>query len=118
MALAAAALTADGQRPDPQILMGTFSPDAGWLEMPESTRRATLLANGARLAAEALASKSSQYWHATASARASENTIGWYIAGTLEQWQGEPLALAVVLEDGGPAAAAEVGQSLLDGLAR
>lgn len=40
-------------------------------------------------------------------------TITWYLAGTLPQWQGAPLALVVALEEDNSNFATYLGQALM-----
>ena len=44
-----------------------------------------------------------------ATARTEQGTITWYLAGTLPNWLGSPLSLALVLEEDNPEAAREIG---------
>ena len=40
-------------------------------------------------------------------------TISWYLGGTLPDWIGTPVTLALLLEEDEPAQAIEAGQKLL-----
>jgi hypothetical protein len=41
-------------------------------------------------------------------------TITWYLAGTLPEWQGTPLALVVAIEEDNPTLAKYIAQTLLN----
>ena len=40
-------------------------------------------------------------------------SVTWYIGGTLPDWSGSPLAIAVLLEQDNPTLAAEIGRKTL-----
>lgn len=115
MALAAAALTAGGERPSPQLALAMHTPDVGWVNLPAGAREDTLLGIGAETAVSALAVKDQSYWQTIAAAHSSEQDYTWYLAGTLPQQQGTPLALALILEENNPPLAAQIGKELLAG---
>jgi len=63
-----------------------------------------------------LRSGTNAYWYALGHATDIEGlTITWYIGGTLPEWQGSPLAVAIVLEENNPELALLLGQQLLTG---
>jgi cell division protein FtsW (lipid II flippase) len=114
MALAAATLSSSGSRPSPQIAAAILPPQQDWQILPNGPGQATLLAAGTQKAAEALAaSGNASYWQTVALAHSNKEELTWYLAGTLPNWQGAPLALAVVLEENNPELAQQIGQGLL-----
>jgi cell division protein FtsW (lipid II flippase) len=114
MALAAAALSQNGLRPTPRLVISTSSPESGWQSQAAEAPHATLLETGAARAAEAMAVPGADTWQVVGFARASRDDLVWYLAGTLPEWEGEPLALALVLEGQGPETAERIGRSLLE----
>ena len=113
MAAAAAALTNNGMRPTPQIVLAELRANEGWIVQTAGPREETLLAGGTRPVTSALGVENQRYWQAVAQARSSQDTFTWYLAGTLPEWRGVPLALALILEEDNPALAQSIGQTLL-----
>ena len=52
-------------------------------------------------------------WNATASVPTGNGLVHWFIGGTNHEWQGTPMAIAVVIEEGTAKEAADLGKSLL-----
>lgn len=52
-------------------------------------------------------------WNATASVPTGSGLVHWFIGGTNHEWQGTPMAIAVVIEEGTAKEAADLGKSLL-----
>jgi cell division protein FtsI/penicillin-binding protein 2 len=113
MALAAASLSSQGIRPAPQIAGAVQTPQQGWIALPTSDTHETLLAGSTIETTQALAMSDAPFWQTVANAQTANARITWYLAGTLPQWQGAPLALALVLEEDNPQLAVEIGKSLL-----
>ncbi len=113
MALAAATLSNGGTRPAPQIAAAFLSSQQGWTIYPHNSSVSTSLAGGTEKAAETLTANGAPYWQTVALARSNQEELTWYLAGTLPQSQGTPLALALVLEQNNPGLARQIGQSLL-----
>jgi hypothetical protein len=64
-------------------------------------------------ATQALMVKSQPYWQWSGLAGQTNKTITWSLAGTLPDWQGTPLAVAVLLENADQQSADYIGQQLL-----
>jgi cell division protein FtsW (lipid II flippase) len=116
MALAAAALTNDGIRPTPNLASTVQTPHQGWVVLTSSETEATLLANRTTGTMNMLSMQNGHFWQVTGAAQANnESALAWYLAGTLPDWQGTPLALALVLEGETPQSAQEIGRALIQG---
>ncbi len=114
MALAAAALTSDGIRPDPTLLLGVQTPHQGWVMLNPGVPTTALDADTANQVVDLLSVPSSFIWQATGFGKAVEDELTtWYIAGTTSEWIGSPLAVAVLIEKEDPALAQEIGRTLL-----
>lgn len=116
MALAAAALSNNGSRPAPLLAAAMLTPDKGWASLPAGSSSPTIMADGASLAAKALAVEEQPFWQTTAFARSETMNLTWYLAGTLPDAQGTPLALALVLEEEDAALAQQIGQKMITSL--
>ncbi|MDI6770732.1 MAG: FtsW/RodA/SpoVE family cell cycle protein, partial [Anaerolineales bacterium] len=117
MALAAATLSNKGILPVPRLAMAVNTPQQGWVILPAlGAPMQALAAQSADATAEALMARGQPFWQATGKGiEIQENrTITWYMAGTLPNWQGTPLALVVALEEDNSRLAEFIGQSLMN----
>jgi len=64
-------------------------------------------------AALSLASPGNPFWEFASGQREEKSAISWYLAGTLPNWQGTPLAVAVALEEDRRGLAQEIGRGVL-----
>lgn len=118
MVLAAAVLSNQGVRPVPQITAAVLPPQGDWIIIPGGPGQETVLAGSTKTAEEALSEAGARQWSSVALARSadtqSEDWITWYLAGTLPEWQGTPLALALVLEERNPELAIQIGEKMFE----
>jgi cell division protein FtsW (lipid II flippase) len=112
MALAAAMLSNDGSRPEPRIASAINTPQQGWVILPSNTPSKALLPQGTA-AARYLQMNSMPTWQVTATALTSNNRFSWYLAGTVPDWEGTPLAMALLLEEDNPGLAQRIGSTVL-----
>jgi len=121
MALAAATLSNGGQRPVPHLAMAVDIPQTGWVILPDESKPETVFQVGqANNTAQALSDEVLPIWQAVSSGAESvgnswdEKTgYSWFIGGTLPDWPGAPLAIAVLLEENNPQRTLEMGKDLL-----
>jgi hypothetical protein len=112
MALATAALSNNGDRPAPRIALAVDTPQQGWVILPALGEPVeSLPAPFARETAQALAGDGPYWSYVSATSKAP---LTWYMAGTLPDWGGTPLALVVLLEENNPRLAEEIGGELLN----
>ncbi len=113
MALAAATLTGEGTRPSPQLALAVDTPTEGWVVFPalEKPFNALSVASAQR-ATTALAVDELPFWEYTG--QGDNLSVSWYLAGTLPNWQGTPLAIAVALEENDPTRARMIGRGVLE----
>jgi cell division protein FtsW (lipid II flippase) len=113
-ALAAAALSQNGLRPPPRLAMAVKTPSEGWVVLPPLSEAVQALpANVAASVAQALMVKNQPFWQWSGLAGQTNKLVSWSLAGTLPDWQGTPLAVAVLLENADQQWAAYIGQQLL-----
>ena len=117
MALAAAALSNNGLRPSPLLVTAIRTPDEGWQPVPSTAPEQTVLAGKSfsNILTE-LSVDNQPYWQVTALARSSTRDLSWYVAGSLPQWRGRPVALVLILEERNPRLAQQIGQSIIESL--
>lgn len=115
MALAAATISSDGMLPQPRLTIAVQSPAQGWSVLPAdgAPRRVFVTGTSDRVAA-LLARTDAPLWQALGGApNGSNKWVSWFIGGTLPEWQGTPLAVAIVVEQDNSRLAATVGDQLL-----
>ena len=115
MAIAAAALSKNGLCPGAQIASAVETPIEGWIVLPGPGEPVQCLpANGAERVTEALQSKDKQpFWEYEGNGVDKSQPITWFLAGTLSNWSGTPLAVVVVLEENASDLAATIGRGVL-----
>jgi cell division protein FtsW (lipid II flippase) len=115
-ALAAAALSNQGNWPAPSLVTAINTPKAGWVLLPPLDQPGLALpATSSRSVATGLSVEGQTYWQTSAVApNGSAKWVTWYLAGTTPEWKGDPLALALLLEENDPATALEIGRSILE----
>jgi hypothetical protein len=116
MALLAAALSADGNAPPPRLAVAVRTPSGDWDLLPplDDSLEVIPSANANSVTAQ-LTIPDSPLWMAVSVSPAGEpDGTTWFIGGTNTDWQGTPLALALVLEDEAPLQAGEIGLKILN----
>ncbi len=113
MSLAVAALTNDGNRPSPLLAAAVNTPHQGWVILPNDPSTPVFPAAVANNLTRMMTTSNLPLWDAVATARTPAGNITWYLAGNLPDWQGTPLALALVLEADAPVLAQQIGLNLL-----
>jgi cell division protein FtsW (lipid II flippase) len=121
MALAASTLSNEGWRPAPRLVMSVKTPQAGWVMVPPTSEPQQVFSSeAANTTASALSDEELSIWQIVS---ANDEGVGnssdanpgyaWFIGGTLPDWGGVPLAVAILLEENNPQRALEIGQSIL-----
>ena len=110
IALLAAALSNEGLAPAPRLAQAVNTPQSGWVVLPALGQAQTLLSAAESRQLVMTFGGDTAYWQFIV--ESNEDAI-WLLAGANADWQGTPLALALVLEDGDIDAAAKIAASLL-----
>jgi peptidoglycan glycosyltransferase len=120
MALAAATFSTGGIRPIPHLASAINLPENGWTVFPPSGEPHQVFSKpNADGIASALAQSTLPIWQTVATTlNEPEQTITWYMAGTLPTWTGAPLSLVVILEEDSPEAALAIGKAMLESALR
>jgi cell division protein FtsI/penicillin-binding protein 2 len=113
MALAAAALSNNGVRPAPRLAMAVDTPAQGWVTLLSGAPKTALPADTASAAAKLLAVSGTPFWQVVGQSSLGQQHYVWVVGGTLPGSQGSPLALALLLENGNPENAQQIGQKIL-----
>jgi cell division protein FtsI/penicillin-binding protein 2 len=114
MVLAVSALSANGVRPAPRIAIAVNTPSQGWVILPSGQKNQVFISEGLSNAFNLLNDGESPFWQTSASIPNAQGQTHWFIAGTLPDWQGTPLALAVVLEGSSAQTATSLGRDILN----
>jgi len=113
VALAAAVYSIDGQRPAPLLAMAVNTPKEGWVVLPVEPSTSTYPKNILENDVQNFSIAGTATWQAIGQAQTEEGIITWAIAGTVPDWQGTPLALALVLEEDNPGLASSIATKVL-----
>lgn len=114
LTLAAAALSYQGIVPTPRIATAVNTPEQGWVVLPAiGQTREVFQPEAAQEAVSTYIQQGTPYWSYTGQAQQDTTEVTWLLAGTLPDWQGTPLALALVLEENNPSLAEIISASLL-----
>ncbi|MEW5872435.1 MAG: FtsW/RodA/SpoVE family cell cycle protein [Chloroflexota bacterium] len=115
MALLAGVVSSGGVRPAPLLVTGYKTPDATWAPLVSLGAPRRLLGSQAvRDLALPAARPDLGIWETVAVIQeANGKGLTWYLGGTLPDFQGPGLALAVLLEEPDPALAMAIGEQLL-----
>lgn len=114
VALAAATLSNHGIIPSPRIAMAVDTPEQGWVVLPSSGQPVEAIqAEATDEVALSYIVEQRPFWSNTARGVSKETVISWFIAGTLPDWQGQPLVLVVTLEEDNITLARNIGSKIL-----
>jgi cell division protein FtsW (lipid II flippase) len=115
MALAAATLSNQGILPAPNLVTAVNTPQSGWVILsPLSDTNQALFSAAANVTATSLVEQGGTVWQTVSTApNGPGNTVSWFVGGTPPDWEGRPLALAVVIEEDNPTLVSAIGKSLL-----
>jgi cell division protein FtsW (lipid II flippase) len=114
MALAAAALSGNGERPSPLLATSYLSTLNDWVVLPDGIPTPALALTSAQEVANLLGIADSPFWQSLGTGFTPEGPVTWYLAGTRPgTWQGTPLALVLILESDDPETAQAIGEEIL-----
>lgn len=115
VALAAAALSEEGQRPSAYLVEAVNLQQTGWSRLPPLDEQVQVFTpEAATEAANSLALPGLPLWgKTTIAAGPGDRSATWFVGGTLPGMEGRSLALAVLIEIEDPQLAQSIGQELL-----
>jgi cell division protein FtsI/penicillin-binding protein 2 len=114
MATAASVLSNHGVRPAPRIALAVNTPQQGWVVLPALNEPVEAIpASAADEAAVNFLVEGEAFWEFVGQARQDDTLVTWFIIGTLPDWQGTPLVVAVALEEDNIHLAQQIGRQLL-----
>jgi cell division protein FtsW (lipid II flippase) len=116
LAIASASLTNDGILPSPRLAIGVDNPISGWVILPPLGIPVTVYDSGkTKIISDQFQLPKQPFWEYSMiiSDRNPNNSLTWYIAGTLFDWSGTPLTVTVLLEESNITLAKDIGEKLL-----
>jgi cell division protein FtsW (lipid II flippase) len=114
MASAVAGLSNQGLCPASQIASAVETPLEGWVVLPSPGNPIRCLpVDGVSQVTEKLQSKGNLFWEFTSNGTEKNLPVTWYLAGTLSNWSGTPLAIVVILEANNPVLTQNIGREVL-----
>jgi cell division protein FtsW (lipid II flippase) len=114
MALAAASLSAQGQRPPGQIAVAVNTPEQGWIILPALSEPVDVYdPQAVEQSLAELTLEGTPFWRTLGQGGEDKSKVTWFIGGTPPNWQGTPLVVVVALESGELGAADKIGRALL-----
>jgi cell division protein FtsW (lipid II flippase) len=116
VALSAAALTARGVQPVPVLAIAVYTPAAGWVNLPPQGNEAHIYTpEAAQAKMQTMTVENRFIWQSSeVTPNGPERFATWYVAGTLPDWSGMPLAIAILLEEDDPVLAEQIGRKVLE----
>ncbi len=119
MDLAISALTHNGIRPAPRLAMAVNTPAQGWVVLPALTTPAQAISStGLSNIINQWTVPGQPMWEGAGRGIDGQKIVTWYVAGTLPDWSGVPIALTVLIEGDDPSLAEQVGRNLLESVVR
>ena len=112
--MAAAALSTGQNIPIPRLALAVNTPAQGWVVLPADEETRPGFSSSTAQAVEMLTVEGTSTWGSVGSAWVDQGQITWFIGGTLPEWKGTPLAIAIVIEAKDPDLARKIGTTILD----
>lgn len=113
MALAASAMTNQGEMHAPWLAAAVNTPHQGWVVLPSAYSKRLLDMTHLSDSISTLAGEGSLFWQTTALAYSADEPLTWFVGGTVPDWSGAPLAVALIIEEDNPRLARTIGESVL-----
>ena len=114
MAAFASTISAKGQLPSPRLTLSLELKDGKKVAFTSALPTSAFSSETAQRTAYTLSINNFPIWKTSARVYQNGGFFAWFIGGTTSNWQGSPLAVAVLLEEDNPALAEEIGISLLE----
>ncbi len=123
MALAASSLSNAGEIPASRLEMAVKTPQSTWMVLPVTEQSQTVLQElVANNTSHALASAELPIWQVvaevndiTGSSTGVNPGYTWYLGGTLPEWKGAPLSIAILLEESNAQLLQDIGHGMFQG---
>jgi len=115
VALAFSVFSAQGTRPlQARLALAVETPLQGWVTFPGSDSGLKIFSTETAVQQARLwSAANAPYWRWSASVSQNGRQVAWYVAGTLPEWQGSPLSLALALEGEDEETVRRLGEALM-----
>ncbi len=113
MALIAATISNHGVMSSPLLPVAVDTPSADWVVLSTQDSHSILTSTVAGDVSQLLAQPGKLYWQVVAVANSNQAPITWFVGGTIDEWKGSPMAIAIVLEEDNPQLAQTIGDEII-----
>lgn len=113
MAIASAALSNGGKRPIPLLAMAVHTPHQGWVVLASKPADSISPNTNVEQTVSLLSRSGTPFWESIGKGSTPSSPVTWYLGGTTKDWYGQPVSLAVLLEEDNPVFAQQAGRSIL-----
>ncbi|HOH19831.1 MAG TPA: FtsW/RodA/SpoVE family cell cycle protein [Anaerolineaceae bacterium] len=117
VALAAASLQNQGNRPAPRLAIAVNTGSQGWVALPVGSTFQVYSASPTRVI-RALQMGSMPAWEVVSTTTGANEPVSWWIGGALPEWTGVPFTIVVAIEEENAAKVQRIGQDFLEALIR
>jgi len=116
MAIAASSFSNEGVVPGARIVSAVQDPLDGWNTLPKLQGNVNgMPASTAEKINNLLQAADLPYWQIVSDSKTTDGeSISWFVAGTVTEWQGQPTIAVVVIENNTPDAAQTIGHTLIE----
>jgi cell division protein FtsI/penicillin-binding protein 2 len=114
LALAVAQLSNQGNRPSPRLASAVKTPLQGWVVLPATNGASVSGRYASPYGIKTADTGELPVWDAVGAAQTEDGKpVTWYISGTVDSWQGSPLALVLAMEENAPELAVRIGRQTM-----
>ncbi len=110
----AAAFSMSGIIPYPKLTSAVNTPEQGWVVFSKVEPIQSLSVIASNQVADLLSRMDFPAWEISSTNYSEENPNHWYLTGTSPDWQGTPIVLGIVLENGSTEETKLLGRSLME----
>ncbi len=114
VARSVAVFSTGGKIPYPKLTNAVNIPDQGWVVFSSKDPVQILKTSSSIEVSNFLSRTDFPAWETSASNFSVENPNNWYVTGTLSDWQGTPVVLVIILENGTAKDAQTIGRNILE----
>jgi len=109
VARAAAAISNNGNMPNPKIVSSVNTPAQGWISLGSNVSRPLFSTKTANEVIQLLRVDDMPVWQSYGGGIATNQSYSWYVGGSIPEWQGTPFVTAVILEEADAVKAKNLG---------
>ena len=116
VARASAVFSQSGYLPYPRLAMAVNTPQQGWVVFSALDPIFAIPQDDSNKTAQIFSRLDFPTWDITSSIKSSNQSINWYVSGTLQNWKGTPLVFVLVLENESSQITRQSGREIMNKL--